>query len=148
MAARSRLLACVAGLTSESWDWEPGDGRWSIAETLAHVGAAQWSHLDAARRFLAGEQTGIAGFDLDAWNSAAVAEREGWTPQQILRDLDSAGQETLEFLARLGPDDMCATGFHPALGTVSVAQVLRVIAIHDGMHRKDIQALLDEMSKS
>ncbi len=148
VTARSRLLASVAGLTSESWGWEPGGGRWSIAETLAHVGAAQWSHLDAARRFLDGEQTGIQGFDLNAWNRAAVAEREGWTVQQILQDLDAAGQETLEFLATLGPDDMRTTGFHPALGTVSVAQVLRVIAIHDGMHRKDILALLEEMSKS
>lgn len=148
VTSRSRLLATVEGLASKSWDWRPPGGRWSVAETLAHVGAAQWSHLDVARRILAGEPTEIQEFDLDAWNSAAVAERRTWTAQQILQDLHAAGRETLRFLSTLGPDDLSAAGSHPALGAVSVAQVLRVVAIHDNMHRRDILALLEAQSES
>jgi hypothetical protein len=28
VAARSKLLAAVAGLDEAKWDWPPGDGRW------------------------------------------------------------------------------------------------------------------------
>ena len=70
--ARAKLLAMVEGLEAADWEWRPGDGRWSVRLTLAHVGEAQWSHLEAARRAIAGEPIDLPDFDLEAWNAAAV----------------------------------------------------------------------------
>ena len=145
MAARKKLLGAVDGLDADAWEWLPGDGRWSVRLTLAHVGSAQWSHLEAARRLAAGHSLDIPGFELDAWNAAAVAERTGWTVDQILADLDAAQAETLAFLDGLGAEQLGLTGRHPALGEVTVAQVLRVISVHDGLHRRDVLKLWKEM---
>jgi uncharacterized damage-inducible protein DinB len=144
-AARARLLAAVEGLSDSEWDWQPQDGRWSVRLTLAHVGSAQWSHLEVAGRLVGGKATDIPGFDLDAWNEAAVVKRADWSVSQVLADLDAAHQETLAFLRRLDAEKLSTTGSHPALGEVTVGQVLRIIPIHDNMHRRDVLRLLAEM---
>jgi uncharacterized damage-inducible protein DinB len=144
-AARTKLLAAVDGLDEEAWQWSPSQDRWSVRSTLAHVGSAQWSHLDVARRLLSGESTSFAGFDLDTWNNAQVSKRSEWSTERVLADLDAANAATLEMLDRLDSHDLAVTGTHPALGEVSVAQVLRIIAVHDGMHLRDVVRLLREM---
>ncbi len=145
VAARSKLLAAVAGLDEAKWDWQPGDGRWSLRLTLAHVGSAQWSHLSVARRLAAGDTVDLPGFDLDAWNAAAVAERADWSVAQVLADLEAAQEATFEFLDGLEAEELARTGVHPALGEMSVGQVVRVIGLHDGLHRRDLLRLVEEM---
>lgn len=144
---RARLLATVGDLNEAAWDWRPEDGRWSVRLALAHVGSAQWSHLEVARRLLAGHPVNLPDFDLDAWNNAQVAERANWSVRQILGDLDAGQTETLAFLDGLEADELAISGCHPALGEVSVGQVLRIIALHDGMHRRDILQLRQEMGE-
>jgi len=146
-AARSKLLATVEGLDDDAWRWQPGDGRWSVRLTLAHVGSAHWSHLDVARSLVAGEAIDIPGFELNEWNEARVAERADWSADRVLADLQAAQQATFAFLAELDPEKLAMRGTHPALGKVSVDQLLRIIALHDSMHRRDILNLLSEMSE-
>jgi uncharacterized damage-inducible protein DinB len=144
-AARVRLLASVEGLDEAAWDWQPADGRWSVRLTLAHVGSAHWSHLEVARRIAEGRTVDLPGFDLDEWNQARVAERADWTREQILADLQAAQQATTVFMAGLEPETLEARGEHPVLGEVSADQVLRVIALHDSLHRREILKLRREM---
>ena len=99
-----------------------------------------------ARRVAAGEEMDMPGFDLDAWNAAHVAERADWPVERVLDDLEAAHLETLAFLAELDGEKLAISGSRPALGTVTVGQALRVIAVHDGLHRRDIVGLLAEMS--
>jgi uncharacterized damage-inducible protein DinB len=145
-SARNKLLAAVEGLDEAAWNWQPGDGRWSARLTLAHVGSAHWSHLEVARSLVAGETIDLPGFELDKWNEARVAERADWSPRKILADLKAAQDATLRFVAELEVKDLETGGVHPALGEVSAGQVLRVIALHDSLHRRDILKLLREMS--
>ena len=35
VTGRARLLASVEGLDGTEWDWQPGDGRWSVRLTIA-----------------------------------------------------------------------------------------------------------------
>lgn len=144
-SARARLLATVEALDETAWDWRPADGRWSVRLTLAHVGSAHWSHLDVARRVAAGDTVDLPGFDLDEWNESRVAERAGWTTEQVLADLQAAQQATFAFVAELDADQLEVRGAHPALGEVTVGQALRVIALHDSLHRREILKLLREM---
>lgn len=144
-AARGKLLVVVEGLDRAQWDWQPDDGRWSVRLTLAHVGSAQWSHLEVARRLAAGETVDLPDFDLDAWNEANVAERADWSVDQVLADLEAAQQASFAFLDGLDAETLARTGAHPALGEMSVGQVIRVIGLHDGLHRRDLLRLLEEM---
>jgi uncharacterized damage-inducible protein DinB len=146
--ARSRLLAMAEDLDETQWNWQPGDGRWSVRLTLAHVGSAHWSHLEVARDLAAGAAVDLPGFELDAWNAARVAERADWSADQILADLAAAQRATAAFLAELDDAALNIRGTHPALGEVSVSQVLRIIGLHDNLHRRDVSALLQEIERA
>jgi hypothetical protein len=143
--ARSKLLAALCGLEAVAWDWDPGDGRWSVRLTLAHVGSAQRSHLAIARRLASGQAVELPGFDLDAWNAAEVEKRADWSVGEVLADLELGHQEAMQFLESLDLGQLAISGHHPALGMVSVEQVLRVIAVHDKLHLRDIHQLILEM---
>ena len=144
-SARAKLLASVEGLDEAAWDWQPADGRWSVRLTLAHVGSAHWSHLEVARRVAEGKTVNLPGFELDEWNKSRVAERAAWTREQVLADLQAAQQATSVFMANLDEETLEARGMHPVLGEVDVSQALRVIALHDSLHRRDILKLRREM---
>lgn len=144
-AARSKLLAVVDDLDEAQWNWQPGDGRWSVRLTLAHVGSAHWSHLEVARSLAAGLAVDLPGFDLDAWNASRVAGRADWPVDQVLADLAAAQRATAAFLAELDDAALDIRGTHPALGKVSISQVLRIIGLHDNLHRRDVSTLLQEM---
>jgi hypothetical protein len=62
-----------------------------------------------------------------------------------LGDLESAQQATFAFMDELEDSQLEIAGTHPALGEVTVGQVLRVIGLHDNMHRRDLLKLLAEM---
>jgi uncharacterized damage-inducible protein DinB len=145
LVARRKLLEATASLTAEQWEWQPGDGRWSIRLTLAHVGSAQWSHLEVARSLAAGDEIEIPDFDLDAWNAAAVTQRLDWSVDQVLADLTLAQEATVAFLDELDTPTLERRGSHPALGEVTVGQVLRIMGLHDNLHRRDVLQLRQEM---
>jgi hypothetical protein len=147
VTARARLLVAVDGFDGAAWEWRPEDGRWSARMTLAHVGSAQWSHLEVARCLVAGQPLELPNFDLDAWNAAQVTKRADWSVAQVLADLEAAHLETLAFLDALDAKNLAITGLHPALGEVSVGQVLRIIALHDNLHRRDILRLRRKMGR-
>ena len=143
--ARAKLLVSVEGLDEAAWNWQPADGRWSVRLTLAHVGSAHWSHLEVARRIAEGRSVALAGFDLDEWNEIRVAERAGWSREQVLADLQAAQQATAAFVAELTQEELEARGEHPVLGKVNLGQALRIIALHDSLHRREILKLRREM---
>jgi hypothetical protein len=147
LAARTRLLAAAEGLDSQGWEWRPDEDTWSVRLTLAHVGSAHWDHLQVARRLIAGEPTDLPDFDLDSWNAAAVEQRAAWTVDQVLADLDAAQEATLDLLHSLEEGALDLTGAHPAWGETSLRQVLRIIPLHDSMHRRDILKLRKAMEK-
>jgi hypothetical protein len=147
LTARTRLLAAVEGLDSQGWEWRPDDNSWSVRLTLAHVGSAQWDHLQVARRLIAGEPTDLPDFDLDTWNAAAVEQRAVWTVDQVLDDLDAAQKATLDLLHHLEDETLDVAGTHPAWGETSLRQVLRIIPLHDSMHCRDILKLRKAMGK-
>jgi uncharacterized damage-inducible protein DinB len=144
-AARERLLSAAGGLDKGQWEWRPDDGRWSVRLVLAHVGAAQWSHLEVARHLVDGEAVEIPDFDLDAWNDAEVAKRADWSVERVLADLEAGQRVAFDFLDGLDEEKLAITGSHPALGEMSVGQIVRVIGMHDGLHRRDLMKLRREM---
>ena len=68
----------------------------------------------------------------------------GWSIRDNLAHLtDAERQETLAFIAAMPPAAWDRRGDHPALGDVSVEQVLKVIGVHERMHLKEMCKLLE-----
>ena len=114
---RERLLAALEGVDEvlAAHRFEGTEGWTSIHDAVRHVASAEASMLTVAERTVAGTYQRIEGFDLNRFNARQVEKRAD----------EQLGLPT----------------FHPVWGEVDVAGLLRIIAIHDGLHRKDIETL-------
>jgi uncharacterized damage-inducible protein DinB len=145
-AARGEILQTIEGLDEGALTWQPGDGRWSIRETLAHLVSSEQSHRQVAQAIAAGQTVDLPDFDLDAWNAAQVAKRRQQSMDEILEEMAAERQRTLSALQDLNGALDCQ-GLHPALGETTVLKVFRIIPIHERWHLKDIRQLLEEQGE-
>jgi uncharacterized damage-inducible protein DinB len=145
-ATRDELLAFLDGLDQATLTGRPPGGGWSIRDNLAHLADAERAHRRFVQAVLRGHSPRLEGFDLDRWNEEHVARRAGQTPDEILEALQSERQQTLAFIHDLPLDAWDRQGDHPALGEVSVRQVIRVIGVHERMHLKEIRRLIESAS--
>jgi uncharacterized damage-inducible protein DinB len=146
-STRGEILQTIVGLDEGVLTWQPGDGRWSIKETLAHLASAEGSHRQVAQAIAVGQTVDVPEFDLDAWNAAHVAERSQRSTDEILEEMSAERQRTLSALQDLEDEALGRQGLHPVLGETTVLKVLRIIPIHERWHLKDIQQLLEEQEE-
>jgi uncharacterized damage-inducible protein DinB len=146
-AARQEILQTIEGLDEEALTWQPGDGRWSIKETLAHLASAEGSHRQVAQAIAAGQTVDVPDFDLDTWNAGRVSERRQRSIDENLEEMDAERQRTLSALQDLENEALDHQGLHPALGETTVLKIFRIIPIHERMHLKDIRQLLEEQGE-
>ena len=140
--AHADLMAAVSGLTAEQAARPTPNVDWTVQNVLAHLAGAERGHQQVIRALLAGEIAGQPGFDLDTFNQADVAAREGWTLAKLLEDLNAGRAATLALLDSLGADDWDRAGCHPGGFDTTVEGTFRVIAIHERRHAKDIRVAL------
>jgi uncharacterized protein (TIGR03083 family) len=138
-STRDELLAYIEGVDHATLTRRSPEGGWSIRENLAHLADAERAHRRFAQAVLEGRSTRLEGFDLDRWNEERVERRAGQSPGQILADLRAERHETLAFIAGIPPEAWETKGDHPALGQISVRQVIKVIGVHERMHLKEMR---------
>jgi uncharacterized damage-inducible protein DinB len=141
-STRDELMTLVEGLDQAAHTWRPSEEVWSIRDNLAHLADAERAHRRFVEVVLEGRSVHLEGFDLDRWNQEHVARRADQSFDEILDALRVERQKTLTLISTLTPDDWEQRGDHPALGDVSVHQVIKVIGVHERMHLKEIRKLL------
>jgi len=142
--SREKLLAAVSDLSEDLLDRRLADG-WSIRDTLTHLLNAEEDHCRVAAVIADGEQHRLpAQFDLDQHNAGRLAERGRLSRAELLAALDHQRQRTIALFERLSDEQRALVGRHPALGEIAVGDVFRIIAVHDQLHLRDIQAVLNE----
>ncbi len=146
-ATRQEMLQTIEGLDEGALTWQPGDGRWSIKETLGHLASSEGSHRQVAQTIAAGQTVDVPDFDLDTWNAAQVSKRHQRSIDEILGEMAAERQRTLSALQDLEDEALDGQGLHPALGETTVLKVFRIIPIHERWHLKDIRQLLEEQGE-
>jgi hypothetical protein len=124
--------------------------------TLANEGADTWSPFDIVGHLVHGERTDwmprarmilqsgeiqtFAPFDRLGY----VRESQGRSLEQLLDEFASLRSQNLAELRalNLGPVDLARRGRHPALGEVTLAQLLATWAVHDLTHLHQISRVL------
>ena len=136
------LDAWLVGLSRDWLDAREGEGTWSPLEVVAHL--AHNEETDWMTRLEIVLQQGESRpFD--------PYEREGfrtrfpdWPLERLLPRFSAARREHLDRLLELSirPVDLNRTGMHPALGRVTVRQLLAGWVVHDLTHLAQIARVL------
>ena len=134
------LDARVRGLPAEMLRRPEGPGKWSVVEALQHLADSEMVYGVRGRLVLSEERPQIQGFDQDRWASLfRYAEAE---PEQSLAQLGALRAANLLVWRSLGPAELGRVGMHSERGPESVALMLRLMAAHDLVHRRQIERIL------
>lgn len=131
------LRAMLLGLSGEWVAGDEGPGTWSpyqVVGHLTHIEEADW--LDRARVILA---HGTEGRLRPVDREAGFTRFRGWTLESLLDRFIALRASNLETLdALVGVGELGRRGFHPALGEVTVGQLLATWVVHDLNHSGQI----------
>jgi uncharacterized damage-inducible protein DinB len=127
------LAALLRGLPDGWITATEGDGTWSPYDVVGHLihgEHADW--MTRVRHILAGETRPFVPFNREA----QFAESQGKTLDELLTTFTTLRRENLQALAALRPTaaDLERRGQHPALGEVTLAQLLATWVVHDLDH--------------
>jgi hypothetical protein len=127
----------------ETWTMQnEGEKTWSAFDVVGHMICAERSNwLPRAKMMLqAGETRPFGRFD----RYAQIHENQGKPLAHLLDEFARLRSENLRELAALNlrPEDLERRGQHPALGVVTLSQLLATWAAHDLTHLHQISRIM------
>ncbi len=134
----------LSSLSAEQWERCVYDGppAWTVRDLLAHFLSAEVGLRRICQDTAAGGEGAPEGFDFDGFNAQEQARLKDRKPAELLADLTSERQRTLDWLHTLQESDLDRTGRHPALGQVTLETMIVAIYGHQLFHMRDLQSAL------
>jgi DinB superfamily len=138
-AAVNELLCGLPAIWARS---NEGNDTWSAFDIVGHLICAERTDWMPRVRLIleTGETRPFEPFD----RFAQIKENEGKSLEQILIEFGRVRTENLASLRLLNlqKEDLSRQGKHPALGTVTLAQLLATWAVHDLTHLHQISRVM------
>jgi hypothetical protein len=136
------LNALLRGLPGTWALGNEGPGTWNAFDIVGHLAFAERTDwMPRVRRILeSGETPPFDPFD----RFAQLKDGEGKTLDRLLDDFARLRQESVAALEalHLQAGDLAKRGTHPALGTVTLAELLTTWAVHDLTHLHQLSRVL------
>jgi DinB family protein len=115
-------------------------GKWSAIEVIQHLADSELVAGFRVRMVLTEEQPALQGYDQDRWASEFhYREAELSRSLDQLRALRTAN---LHLWSHLSPMQLARIGLHSERGPESAGQLLRLMAAHDLVHRRQLDRIL------
>jgi DinB superfamily len=138
-AAVNELLCGLPDIWARS---NEGSDTWSAFDVVGHLICAERTDWMPRVRLIleTGETRPFEPFD----RFAQIKENEGKSLEEILNEFGRARTGNLASLRLLNlqKEDLARRGKHPALGTVTLAQLLATWAVHDLTHLHQISRVM------
>jgi len=114
-------------------------GEWSVAQNVHHLADSHMNSFIRLKLILTEENPTLKPYDQDAW--ATRADGDNAAIDSSLALLQGLHRRWVTLFASLQDEEWARTGLHPAIGTVSVEDLLRSYAAHGEGH-------LDQMART
>ena len=134
----SRLLLSIHGLSEEDLRRPEGEGRWSIADVIAHLGDLELIYAVRIRSMLAGTEGTLQALPQDAWIER-VHRRE--PVSELLEQFWFHRRMNLRLLERLSNQELSRPGTHPDYGAITIRDAFERIRRHDAKHLGQIERI-------
>jgi hypothetical protein len=139
-----KTAEAFGNLSDEQWQTllyeEPSI--WTARDLLAHFLSAEEGLLRMAQDIAAGGEGAPKGFDYDEYNASEQTRLAGTEPDKLLADLAAARQATVAWVMELDEDALDRKGHHPALGEITLEDMINAMYGHQLMHMRDLRPLL------
>ena len=138
---KSLVLRTFANVQPEGWGTAAHEkpGSWTLRELLAHFVSSERMLLTLSKDIAGGGQGAPPGFDYDAFNEQEQEAFRSDEPEELLRMFGEARDSTLMWMGSLVEGALDRKGNHPALGEVTLEQILSTIHGHILLHIRELQ---------
>ena len=132
------VAVSITGAAGSEMDFAPQPDQWSIRQIVAHVCDAEIVATMRLRQIIAEENPRLQAWDQDAWaKNLDYAKRK---PSQSLETFRRVRAENYELLKDLPEPVFNRTGMHTERGTITLLQLLRLMAEHAENHAAQLRA--------
>ncbi len=115
-------------------------GKWSVVEILQHLADVELVYGFRGRMVLSEDRPTIVGFDQDRW--ATLFRYREASVERAMEQLGALRATNLALWRTLGPAEKARIGLHSERGEESLDLMLRLMAAHDLVHRRQIERVL------
>lgn len=141
-----RLRATLEDVDEETLRTPESPGKWSVMEVVRHLADSELVYRYRMRMIVAQPGCEIPAYDQDAWAEGLAYRSEAPTP--VLHELDVLREADLRWLRGLTEEQLDRYGVHAERGRESVAQIVRLLAAHDLVHRRQIDRILAAVERT
>jgi len=139
-ATPRRIGRLLQGAAGRQLRWNPGPGKWSVGEILAHLADAELTFGYRMRLILGSNGTRVQAFDQDVWATNFRYDRQN--PKDSFEAYRVQREHNVRLL-RLLPKGMWSYyGMHEERGKETVTRLTEMMAGHDLNHLKQIEGIL------
>lgn len=134
------LAERTQGLDDRTLRAPEAPGKWSVIEVIQHLADSELVFGFRFRMILTEERPPLQGYDQDRW-----ARDLGYRDAQLdiaLWQLRGLRIPNLKLARTLSPQQLERVGLHSERGPESAAHLLRLMAAHDLVHRRQIERIL------
>ena len=138
--APKKLAGLVKGKNKKQLARQPGPGKWSIAEIMAHLADSEIVIGWRLRQVLSNNGIPLQAYDQDAWATTFdYAHRDPKESLEVYRVLREANLALLKAAPRQLWENY---GVHQERGNESIGHMVRMIAGHDLNHLQQVERIL------
>ena len=134
------LEARVRGIPEPTLRRPAAPGKWSVTAVVQHLADSELVFGFRSRMILSEDRPPLQGYDQDKW--ASLFRYDEVSPASALANLGVLRGANLAILTRLGPADLERVGLHSERGPESLGHLLKLMAAHDLVHRRQIERIL------
>jgi hypothetical protein len=135
----SRLLLSIHGIDEADLRRPEAEGRWSIADVIAHLGDLELVYAVRIRTMLAGtDEVPLPRLAQDAWIAHV---HSGEALADLLERFWFHRRMNLSLLDRLSEEELDRSGVHPDYGRISIRDAFERIRRHDAKHLAQIERI-------
>ncbi|CAN5903767.1 hypothetical protein BH24GEM1_BH24GEM1_06280 [soil metagenome] len=115
-------------------------GKWSAVEVVQHLADSDLVFGFRSRMILSEDRPPLQGYDQDRW--ASLFRYRDASPTGALAQLQVLRDANLGILHPLGPAELDRVGMHSERGPESLGHLVKLMAAHDLVHRRQIERVL------
>ena len=134
------LAARLRGASDPDLRRPEAPGKWSVAQVVKHLADSELVFGFRSRMILSEDRPALQGFDQDRW--ASLFRYAEVSCDSALAQLGVLREANLAVLSRLGPAELERVGMHSERGPESLGHLMKLMAAHDLVHRRQIERIL------
>ena len=117
--------------------------QWTLRQLAIHLALAGQGHNEMIFRYSQDKEYIPEGYDVDRWNKSAVEKKAEMTLAEARASLEKSRQQLLDWMNTVTDASILEkTGRHPRKESASVSDIIRINALHEEEHARDMLAML------